>query len=394
MPNKTKYIFFFHASADLYGSDYVLLELIKKTLQHYKVIVFLPKYGPLVDELIKCNAEVIVSRMAVLRKEYLSIKGIFTFLFNIISSLYTVYHLQKKHNVEIFHSNTSAVWSGFLSAWLFRKKHFWQIMEIIESPRLVSRLMSKVVGKFSDKVFCISDAVKNHFLKFNGDRKNKFITLYHGVDRNIYNMKNIDRDLIRQGLGVDDDVVLIGFAGRYNAWKGQEVLAEAAKYILTTISNSVKIHFLFLGSVYADQHHYEYQLRDILQSNEQIKSHSTMLGFQKDFHNWLGSMDIVVLPSKLPEPNATVIVAAMTLGIPVVGTNIGGTVESVSDGMTGYLVPPNDPQALAVKICDLVNSPEKRLLFGDNSLLRANTMFSIDNYTATVLRSYENVFTL
>ncbi|MDD2898586.1 MAG: glycosyltransferase family 4 protein, partial [Desulfuromonadaceae bacterium] len=293
-----------------------------------------------------------------------------------------------------FHSNTSAVWSGFLSAWLFRKKHFWQIMEIIESPRLVSRLMSKVVGKFSDKVFCISDAVKNHFLKFNGDRKNKFITLYHGVDRNIYNMKNIDRDLIRQGLGVDDDVVLIGFAGRYNAWKGQEVLAEAAKYILTTISNSVKIHFLFLGSVYADQHHYEYQLRDILQSNEQIKSHSTMLGFQKDFHNWLGSMDIVVLPSKLPEPNATVIVAAMTLGIPVVGTNIGGTVESVSDGMTGYLVPPNDPQALAVKICDLVNSPEKRLLFGDNSLLRANTMFSIDNYTATVLRSYENVFTL
>jgi len=390
MSNKSKYIFFFHASADLYGSDYVLLELIKKTLHHYKVIVFLPNSGPLVDELIKYNAQVVVTKIAVLRKEYLSVTGIFIFLFNLISSLNTVYKLQKKHNVEIFHSNTSAVWTGFLSSWLFRKKHFWQVMEIIESPLLVSWLMSKVVGIFSDKVFCISDAVKNHFLKFNRNMKYKFITLYHGVDRNIYSMKNIDRGLVRKRLGLDDDTVIIGFSGRYNAWKGQEVLAEAAKYVLTSINDSIKVHFLFLGSVYADQHYYESQLRDILLSNELLKSHSTMLGFQKDFHNWIGSMDIVVLPSTSPEPNATVIVAAMTLGIPVVGTNIGGTVESVSDGVTGYLVPPNDPQSLAVKICDLVNLPKKRRLFGKNSMLRANVMFSINNYTDTVLSFYES----
>ena len=349
----------------------------------------MPQNGPLVEELVKFNVEVIVTELAVLRREYFSVSGILQFVNNIFKSLRLVYSKQKNLNVIAFHSNTSAMWTGFLAAWVFRKKHFWQVMEIIESPQIVSWIMSRVVGIFSHKVFCISDAVRTHFLKSNSGREDKFITIYHGVDRSIYDVNNIDRNKVRQLLNLESDTILIGFAGRFNAWKGQEVLAFAAKKVLSEMLLNKKIHFLFLGSVFADQYIYKTELKSLLNSSHQLKSHSTLLGFQKDFQNWLGAMDIFVLPSKLPEPNATVTIAAMSLGIPVVGTNIGGTIESVVDGYTGFLVPPNDTELLADKICVLINSPDIRLKFGKNALDRANDIFSINAYSEKVLAFYE-----
>ncbi|WLE98598.1 MAG: glycosyltransferase family 4 protein [Candidatus Electrothrix communis] len=380
-----KAIFFFHASADLYGSDYVLLELVKKALMRYKCVVFLPVNGPLVDKLRAHEVEVQIIDLAILRREHMSILGVMLFLKNLIKSIYYVLITQRKYDVLAFHSNTSAVWTGGFSALLSRKKHYWQVMEIIESPKVVSWTISHVVGSLSSKVFCISDAVRQHFLKNYKVNESKFVTIYHGVDRTVYNKNKVDRAEIRKKINISTSTVLIGFAGRFNAWKGQEIMALAAQIILTNSNVTENTHFIFLGSVYSDQHDYEIQLRELISASENLSSNSTVLGFQKDFQNWLGSMDILVVPSKLPEPNATVTIAAMTLGIPVIGTNIGGTVEAIADNKTGFLVPPNNPEKLAGSILELITSPNLRRQFGVNAISRSNKMFSIDNYTESVL---------
>lgn len=334
MLDKLPHVFYFHASADLYGSDYVLLELIREASKKYQVVVFLPRTGPLVDELLKYNVKVYVTKLAVLRREYFSAIGFMGFLMNLVGSAYFVYLMQKRINVVAFHTNTSAMWSGFFSAWMLRKRHYWQVMEIIEKPKFVSWVMSRVVGVFSDKIFCISDAVRLHFLKSNKGKEDKFVTIYHGVDRSVYDIDSIDKSKVRTALNLDVDTTIVGFAGRFNAWKGQEIFALAASNVLLNLNPAAKVHFLFMGSVYADQNKYLDELKTLLDSSEQLKTNSTLVGFQNDFQDWLAAMDILVLPSKLPEPNATVTIAAMTLGIPVVGTNIGGTIESVLDGHT------------------------------------------------------------
>ncbi len=114
-----------------------------------------------------------------------------------------------------------------------------------------------------------------------------------------------------------------------------------------------------------------------------------LLGFQKNLSEWLAASDVFVLPSKLPEPNATVLIAAMATGLPCIGTNIGGTVETIVDGESGLLVPPDDPQALASAMVTLAEDRNLREAMGRAGLQRAKTVFSLDHYCQTIMESYE-----
>jgi glycosyltransferase involved in cell wall biosynthesis len=71
-------------------------------------------------------------------------------------------------------------------------------------------------------------------------------------------------------------------------------------------------------------------------------------------------LDVLVVPSCTPEPLAGVVLEAMALGTPVIGTSIGGTVEQIQDGVSGILIEPNNPELLAEKIYQLLT--EQKLL--------------------------------
>jgi glycosyltransferase involved in cell wall biosynthesis len=60
--------------------------------------------------------------------------------------------------------------------------------------------------------------------------------------------------------------------------------------------------------------------------------------------------DVVVVPTITPEPFGRVAVEAMSRGRPVIGTATGGLTEIIDDGRTGYLVPPDNPSAIAEKL--------------------------------------------
>jgi glycosyltransferase involved in cell wall biosynthesis len=64
-------------------------------------------------------------------------------------------------------------------------------------------------------------------------------------------------------------------------------------------------------------------------------------------------LDVLVLPSR-QEPFGTVLSEAMAVGTPVVATRVGGLPEVVEDGITGRLVNPGDPDALAAAIVDVL----------------------------------------
>ncbi len=80
--------------------------------------------------------------------------------------------------------------------------------------------------------------------------------------------------------------------------------------------------------------------------------------------------DLFVLPSHL-EPFGIVLLEAMAAGLPVVATSVGGIPEVVQGGLTGLLVPPRDPSALARALDTLVADPQLRSQFGDRGRTRA-----------------------
>jgi glycosyltransferase involved in cell wall biosynthesis len=82
-----------------------------------------------------------------------------------------------------------------------------------------------------------------------------------------------------------------------------------------------------------------------------------------DVPSWFAAADVVVAPSRIgpdgwTEAQGLSIIEAMGVGRPVIATNTGGIPETITDGTTGLLVPPEDPGALAAAIAKLVASPD------------------------------------
>ncbi len=91
----------------------------------------------------------------------------------------------------------------------------------------------------------------------------------------------------------------------------------------------------------------------------------------------IASLDVVVLPSILPEAFPTVTLEAMALGV-AVASNLGGVVEQIDDECCGLLVPPADPDALAVAVKRLVSDPELRRRIGQAGRQRVASCFTMD----------------
>ena len=116
-------------------------------------------------------------------------------------------------------------------------------------------------------------------------------------------------------------------------------------------------------------------------------------GDVEDIKAAIAALDILVLPSVQPEPFGGVVVEAMALSRPVIATKIGGSMEQVVDGVTGFLVEPGDAKDLAAGIEKLLQSADCRRSFGENGRARFLEKFEFEAFYRRILSLYENVMT-
>ncbi len=114
----------------------------------------------------------------------------------------------------------------------------------------------------------------------------------------------------------------------------------------------------------------------------------TFAGHRTDVPKALAVFDVFVLPS-LWEGMPNVVLEAMAAGLPVVATAVGGTPEVVVDGVTGFLVPPRDPDALAEAITRLLRDPDLRRKMGQAGQKRIEQHFSIEETVRQTEALYE-----
>lgn len=109
---------------------------------------------------------------------------------------------------------------------------------------------------------------------------------------------------------------------------------------------------------------------------------------QRELFALYRAADVVVVPSVWPEPLSRVLLEAMRIGRPVVATAVGGTPEAVEHGVTGLLVPRQDPEVLAKAVCELLLDPERRERMGQAAALRAERFFNEDRLVGELLDAY------
>jgi glycosyltransferase involved in cell wall biosynthesis len=112
-----------------------------------------------------------------------------------------------------------------------------------------------------------------------------------------------------------------------------------------------------------------------------VSSRVQFMGHRDDVPAILRAADLFVLPSA-SEASPNVVLEAMAAGLPVVASRVGGIPELVADGITGHLVPPAEPEALAAAILDLLDHPNRGAAFGQAGRMRIAREYSFDRMVA------------
>jgi glycosyltransferase involved in cell wall biosynthesis len=111
------------------------------------------------------------------------------------------------------------------------------------------------------------------------------------------------------------------------------------------------------------------------------------LGERTDVQDLLNIVDVTVMPSH-EEGFSNSLIEAMARGLPAIATAVGGNVEAISHEVTGLLVPPRDPEALAEALFRLYEDPLLRQRLGVSARARAVSEFSIDDCVGRYLNLY------
>jgi glycosyltransferase involved in cell wall biosynthesis len=171
---------------------------------------------------------------------------------------------------------------------------------------------------------------------------------------------------------------VLGTAGRLAPIKGIKYLIRALPMIQASVSD-VTLEIAGSGPE-------ELALRDEAYRLG-VDGCVRFLGWQEEipFHRW----NIFVMPS-LEESFGIVVLEAMTAGLPVVASTVGGLPELVEDGKTGWLVPPSNPEALCTRLVSLLLNPHEQQVMGDAAHIRA-TKFSAKHMCEEIERLYNRL---
>lgn len=107
----------------------------------------------------------------------------------------------------------------------------------------------------------------------------------------------------------------------------------------------------------------------------------TFTGSRKDAINLMPSHDLYVLPS-LRDASPRTVREAQAVGLPCLVSDIPGARDLIIDGLTGYLIPPGNPEALAEEIMRLSNNRDKIVEMGNNGRRHIKEHFSMEDYVA------------
>lgn len=282
----------------------------------------------------------------------------------------------------------------------YAANHEWMLACYLNNIRIVAHdrgarppatLQTKVFTRLLDAIISVSDAYKNIVIK-EGLKPKRIRRVYNGLDAEKlvkYRSQN-DQRRVREELGIDHDTILVGMVGNIDHWKGQLVFAKAMDILL---KQHIDIHGIIIGKTAKGAEGYEQEIRNFLK-NSKIEENVRLLGFREDIPQLLNAIDIFVHASVEPEPFGRVILEAMVMEKPIVATKPGGPCEIIEDGVTGYLVPMNDPVYLKDAIMKYVHNPLKAKEIGIAARSAAEKRFSVSQMVEGVEDVYKEIFYL
>ena len=226
-------------------------------------------------------------------------------------------------------------------------------------------------------VIAISEAVKEALLRRDGTPPGRVHVALNGI-RDPAARPLRAPESVRAGLGLPPLAPLVVCVCRLEPEKNVETLVRAMPAVLAGFPEAVCV----VGGAGSEQARIAGEIGRL-----GLERPVRLVGFQKDPHSLMRAGTVFVLPSRA-EPFGLALVEAMALGLPCVATRAGGPREIIEEGVSGLLVPPDDPAALADALGRLLADPALRARLGAGARARYEDRFTVVGMGKTVRAAY------
>lgn len=260
-----------------------------------------------------------------------------------------MYRLFKRLRPAVLHTRNFAAIEAAVPAWAagvpvrVHGEHGRDVNDL-DGTRRRYQFMRRVYSPFVHRFVTVSRDLENYLVKPVGISAERVQHIYNGVDDVRFRPPKAGRELIPGCPFSDPDHFIVGTVGRMQAVKDQLNLARA---FIVALRDRPGLRDR-LRLVMAGDGPLRSQVLGELASAG-VEDLAWLPGDRDDVALWMRGMDCFVLPS-LAEGISNTILEAMSSGLPVIATAVGGNAELVEDSVTGWLVPPAQPEALASRL--------------------------------------------
>ena len=255
--------------------------------------------------------------------------------------------------------------------------------------RDIIRLSRRAVADLNrhTRLLAVSEATRQFHVAC-GLAAEKTHVRYNGVDLNRFQPQPKSGHLHRE-LGLPPTADLVAAIGQICLRKGQDVLVQTATKLADELPH---VHWLIVGERWSDKREsrqFEADLRSA--AGGRLAGRLHFLGYRSDVDRILNELCLLVHPAR-QEPLGRVLLEAAASGVPVVATDVGGTGEIFPpQNHAARLVPPEDPEAMAAVVVELVADAELRQSLAAAARRRAEAAFDADRAAAGLAEHYREV---
>ena len=373
-------------TADMYGASRCMERVFSRfTADGHEVHAVLPEDGPLVA-LLKARGVRVHLHPAmpiVDRAQLRSLSGCLRFLVCFPLSVVWLAALMLRLRIDLVHTNTVVLPTPSVAALLTGRRHVWHVRELLGEFGALWRPYQRFVYRLSDAIIAISQCTRE---QFDVALRDRVAVIYDGLAESDSLIDPEERDRIRRL--APPESTLVGVVGRIKFHrKGQEVLVRAAGLLRGKYPDA---RYLIVGSASPGNEGQVTRLRQLI-AEVGVGDLVVLAGESTDPASVFAALDIAVVPSVQPEPFGCVVMEAMAVGTPVIGSRCGGIAEQIVDGVSGLLFPPGDAPALAAALESLLGNAARRDAMAEAAASHARTLFSLDGTYNAMANLFDTV---
>jgi glycosyltransferase involved in cell wall biosynthesis len=303
-------------------------------------------------------------------------------LFTMAGDLPRLVRLVRREHIDLVVIHGLVNPQAGIAARICRRPVVWQVLDL-SAPRPLRIAVMPLVRALSSSVMTTGIAVADAHPGLPRGRT-RLYQYFPPVDTRLFSPNHAERNAVRAALGFSEHHTVIGCVANFTPEKGLDRFLSVARSVCELRPAA---RFALFGRPM--ETHADYARR-LLSSSLDLQRHGRIVVLDEgpDVPTHLRALDVFLATSR-SEGIPTTVLEAMSSGIAVIATDVGGTREAVTHGVDGYLAAPDDRAALVDYVLRLIDDPRRRGALAAAARERAVSEFDVEQCADIHARAFE-----